>query len=58
MADQGLDRTEDFQRFCGSRLDRIQIDRITGLGLKNFTVRSSLLATIRLENVSVVDEIS
>ena len=35
----GLDRTDDFQKFCGSGLDRIQFYRIrTGLGLKNFTV--------------------
>ena len=39
----GLDRTYDFQKFCGSGLDRIQFYRIrTGLGQKNFTVRSSL----------------
>ena len=37
------DRTSDFQKFCWSGLDRIQFYRIrTGLGLKNFTVRSSL----------------
>jgi len=36
----GLDRTDDFQKFCGSRLDRIQFYRIkTELGLKNLTVR-------------------
>jgi len=40
----GLDWTGYFQKFCRSGLDRIQFDRIrTGLGLKNFTVRSSLL---------------
>jgi len=39
----GLDRTDDFQKFCGAGLDQIQFYRIrTGLGLKNFTVRSSL----------------
>jgi len=33
----GLDQTNDFQKFCGSGLDRIQFYRIrTGLGLKNF----------------------
>jgi len=38
-----LDRTDDFQKFYRSGLDRIQFYRIrTGLGLKNFTVRSSL----------------
>jgi len=38
-------RTNDFQKFCGSGLDRIQFHRIrTGLRLKNFTVRSSLVA--------------
>jgi len=43
MGGSGLDRTKDFQNFCGSGLDRIQFYRIrTGLGLKNFTVRSSL----------------
>ena len=42
----GLDRTDDFQKFCRSRLDRIQFYRIwTGLGLKIFTSRSSLLLT-------------
>jgi len=37
--------TGDFQKFCGSGLDRIQTYRMirTGLGLKNFTVCSSLL---------------
>ena len=40
-----LDRTDDFKKFCRSGLDWIQFYRIrTGLGLKNFTVRSSLLA--------------
>jgi len=40
----GLDRTDDFQKFCESVLDRLQFYRIrTGLGLKNFAVRSSLL---------------
>jgi len=43
MGGSGLDRTDDFQKFCGSGLDRIQFHRIkTGLGMKNFTVRSSL----------------
>jgi len=33
-----------FKKICGSGLDRIQFYRIrTGLGLKNFTVRSSLV---------------
>ena len=42
----GLDRTDDFQKVCRSGLDRIQFYRIrTGLGLKNFTVRLSLLVT-------------
>jgi len=40
----GLDRTHDFQKFGGSGLDWIQFCRSrTGLGLKNFTIRSSLL---------------
>jgi len=40
----GLGRTYDFQKFCGSGLHRIQLLRIRiGLGLKNFTVRSSLV---------------
>jgi len=44
MGATGLDRTDDFQKFCGSELDRIQFYRIrTGLGLKIFTVCSSLL---------------
>ena len=43
MGGSGLDRTHDFQKFCGSGLDRIQFCRIrTGLGLKNYAVRSSL----------------
>ena len=43
----GLDRTDEFQKFCGSGLVWIQFYRIrTGLGLKNFTVRSSLLGTL------------
>ena len=41
-----LDRTDNFQKLCGSGLDWIQYHRIrTGVGLKNFTVRSSLLHT-------------
>ena len=41
----GLDRTGDFQKFCRSRLDRIQFYRIKiGLGLKNLSVRSSLVS--------------
>jgi len=44
MGGSGLDRTDDFQKFCGSGLDRIQLLRIRiGLGLKNFTVCSSLI---------------
>ena len=44
MGGSGLDRTVDFQKFSRSGLDRIQFYRIrTGLGLKNFTVRWSLL---------------
>jgi len=32
---QGLDRTDDFEKFCEAGLDRIQVFRIrTGLGLK------------------------
>jgi len=35
MGGSGLDRTDDFQKFCGSGLDRIQFYRIrTGLRLK------------------------
>jgi len=38
--------TNDFQKICGSKLDRIQFYRImTGLGPKNFTVRSSLVVS-------------
>jgi len=34
LGGSGLDRTDDFQKFCGSGLDRIQFHRIrTGLGL-------------------------
>jgi len=43
MGGSGLDRTDDFQKLCGSRLDRIQLLQIRiGFGLKNFTVHSSL----------------
>jgi len=43
----GLDLTDDFQKFCGSGLDRIQFYQIrTGLGLKNFTVCLSLPHTL------------
>ena len=46
MRGSGLDRTDDFQIFCRSGLDRIQFFRIRiGLGLKIFTVHSSLLST-------------
>jgi len=46
MRRPGLDRTDDFQKFCRSRLDQIQFYWIrTGLGLKNFTVNSSLAHT-------------
>ena len=42
----GLDRTDDFQKYCGSGLDRIQSFWIRiGLGLKNFRVHASLLGT-------------
>jgi len=42
----GLDRTNDFQKFCGWGLDRIQFYQSrAGFGLKNFTVRSSLMQT-------------
>jgi len=44
MGGSGLDWADDFQKFCGSGLDRIQLLQIRiGLGLKNFTVRSSLV---------------
>ena len=49
MGRSGLYRTEDFQKFCGSGLDRIQFYRIrTGLRLKIFTVRSSLTESPKL----------
>jgi len=45
MGGSGLDWTDDFLKFCRSGLDRIQFCWIrTGLGLKNFKVRSSLIA--------------
>jgi len=48
MGGSELDRTDDFQKFCGSGLDRIQFYRIrTGLGLINFTVLSSLVAIFK-----------
>jgi len=47
MGGLGLDRTDVFQKFCGSGLDRIQFLRIRiGLGLKNLTVRSSLTGSM------------
>jgi len=50
----GLDRTDHFQKFCGSGLDRIQFYRIrTGLGLKNFTVRSSLVWWLLAPSISL-----
>jgi len=49
MGGSGLDRTDDFQKICGSGLDRIKFYWIgTRLGLKIFTVRSSL----HIENIS------
>ena len=46
MGGSGLDQTDDFQKFCRSGLDWIQLLQIKiGLGLKNFTVRSSLIPT-------------
>jgi len=43
----GLNLTNDFQKFCGSELDRIQFLQIkTGLGQKKFAVRSSLLGKV------------
>jgi len=43
MGGSGLDRSDDFHKFCESGLDWIQFYRIrTGLGLKNLSVRSSL----------------
>jgi len=44
MGGSALDRTNDFQKFCESGLDRIQLLRVwTWLGLNNFTVWSSLI---------------
>jgi len=46
----GLDWISDFQKFCRSGLDWIPFYRIrAGLGLKNFTVRSSLESTPTLQ---------
>ena len=46
MGRSGMDRTDDFQKLCGSGLDRIQLLRIRiGLRLKNFAVRLSLPLT-------------
>jgi len=42
------DWTGDFQKFCRPGLDRIQFYRIRiGLGLKNFTVRPSLMTSVQ-----------
>jgi len=55
MSGLGLDRTDDFQKFCRSGLDWIQLLRIRiGLGLNNFTVRSSLVVTIMKEKEKTV----
>jgi len=44
MGGSALDQTDDFQKFYRSGLDQVQFYQIrTGLGLKNFTVHSSLL---------------
>jgi len=44
MDGSGLDRTDDFQKICESGLNRIQFFWIrTGLGVKKFTVHSSLI---------------
>jgi len=44
MGGTELDWTDDFQNICRSGVERIQFYLIrTGLGLKNFTVRSSLV---------------
>jgi len=49
MGGSGLDWTDEFQKFCGAGLDRIQFLRIKiGLGLKNFTVYSSLMGNAAL----------
>jgi len=51
MGGSKLDRTDDFEKFCAG-LDRIQFYRTrTGLGLKNFTVRSSLESSRQLKKV-------
>jgi len=51
----GLDRIDEFQKFCGTGLDRNQLFRMrTGLGMKNFTVRSSLLGTLDYSILSVL----
>jgi len=44
MVLHGRIRTDDFQKFYGSGLDRIQLLRIR-IGLNNFSVRSSLIGT-------------
>ena len=49
MGGSGLDWTDGFKKFCGLGLDRIQLLRIRiRLGLKNFTVRSSLLSFVKV----------
>jgi len=56
MGGSGLDRTDDFKKFCGSGLDQIQFYGIkTGFRLKNFTVRSSLPLAIIISFLSVFD---
>jgi len=47
MGGSRLDRSHDFQKFCGSGLDWIQFCRIrTGLGLKNFTQSAHLCCRV------------
>jgi len=48
-ADQDWSGLMMFKNFCGSGLDPIEIFWITtGLALKNFSVHSSLLATMHM----------
>jgi len=48
MDGSGLDRSNDFEKFCESGPDRIQfLQTRIGLGLENFQVSSSLMDRIR-----------
>jgi len=59
MGGSGLDRTDDFQKFWESGLDWLKLLQIRiGLGLKNFTVRSCLVASQTVSNFASSDMVT